>query len=110
MAESKELAKQANDENDPVRKKELQQQSDALADTWKEGGLAKTALHTVIGGIVGGGGGALGAGAAEVTTQAISDQIAKLGLPKELHSAILLAASASVGAAVGQSSQVKEFT
>ncbi|MCL6484522.1 MAG: hemagglutinin repeat-containing protein [Janthinobacterium lividum] len=60
MAESKELAKQANDENDPVRKKELQQQSDALADTWKEGGLAKTALHTVIGGIVGGGGGALG--------------------------------------------------
>ncbi|OEZ65950.1 filamentous hemagglutinin [Janthinobacterium sp. HH103] len=101
LAESKELAKQANDEKDPVKKAELLQQSKELAETWKEGGFAKTAMHTAIGGIVGGAGGALGAGAAEMTTQALSGQIAKLGLPKELHSALLLAASASVGAAVG---------
>ncbi|MGK5004087.1 hemagglutinin repeat-containing protein [Janthinobacterium sp. LB2P70] len=101
LAESKELAKQANDEKDPAKKAELLQQSKELAETWKEGGFAKTALHTAIGGIVGGAGGALGAGAAEMTTQALSAQIAKLGLPKELHSALLLAASASVGAAVG---------
>src|SRR5450830_479856 len=101
MAESAALLEQADKESDPDKQKELLRQSKELADTWKEGGFAKTALHAAIGGIAGGAGGALGAGAAELTTEAISKEISKLGLPKELHSALLLAANASVGAALG---------
>ncbi|PHV36009.1 hemagglutinin repeat-containing protein [Janthinobacterium sp. BJB304] len=88
-------------ETDPKRSAELTRQSVELTENWKEGGLARVALHTAIGGLAGGTNGALGAGAAALSTDAIAQHLKQLDMPETLRDALTLAAGAAVGAAAG---------
>lgn len=88
-------------ETDPERSAELTRQSDELTKNWKEDGLARVALHTAIGGLAGGANGALGAGAAALSTDSIAKQLKQLDMPETLRDALTLAAGAAVGAAAG---------
>ncbi|WP_226941573.1 hemagglutinin repeat-containing protein [Janthinobacterium violaceinigrum] len=88
-------------ETDPERSAELTRQSVELTENWKEGGLARVALHTAIGGLAGGTNGALGAGAAALSTDSIAKQLKQLDMPETLRDALTLAAGAAVGAAAG---------
>ncbi|UQV44300.1 hypothetical protein KIV45_21030 [Janthinobacterium lividum] len=103
LKEAKVLADQAYGlrETDPERSAELMRQSDDLTKNWKEGGLARVALHTAIGGLAGGTNGALGAGAAALSTDSIAKQLKQLDMPETLRDALTLAAGAAVGAAAG---------
>jgi hypothetical protein len=92
-----ELLNQAASESDQNKRLALLSE----ASTWEEGGSARTALHVLVGGLTGGAQGALGAGAAALTTPMIADNIAKLNVPDELKSALTLAAGTAVGAVVG---------
>ncbi|MNM49772.1 Filamentous hemagglutinin [compost metagenome] len=88
-------------ETDPERSAELTRQSVELTQNWKEGGLARVALHTAIGGLAGGANGALGAGAAALSTDRIAKELKQLDMPETLRDALTLAAGAAVGAAAG---------
>ncbi|MED5612335.1 two-partner secretion domain-containing protein [Janthinobacterium sp. P210005] len=88
-------------ETDPERSAELTRQSVELTENWKEDGLARVALHTAIGGLAGGTNGALGAGAAALSTDAIAQHLKQLDMPETLRDALTLAAGAAVGAAAG---------
>ncbi|MDN2676675.1 hemagglutinin repeat-containing protein [Janthinobacterium sp. SUN033] len=88
-------------ETDPERSAELTRQSVELTENWKEDGLARVALHTAIGGLAGGANGALGAGAAALSTDSIAKQLKQLDMPETLRDALTLAAGAAVGAAAG---------
>ena len=88
-------------ESDPERSKELKRQSDEIKSNWKEDGLARVALHTAVGGLAGGTNGALGAGAAALSTDTIAKELKQLDIPETLRSALTLAAGAAVGAAAG---------
>jgi hypothetical protein len=101
MNEANALKVAAASETDPQKKAELYQQSADMEANWKEDGAARVALHTVVGGLGGGLNGALGAGATALSAPVISDQIDKLDVPKEVKSALTLAAGAAVGAAAG---------
>ncbi|MBB5610984.1 MULTISPECIES: DUF6862 domain-containing protein [unclassified Janthinobacterium] len=104
LKEAAELARQAEEAgeaNDFVKQAELQQQSKDLTDNWKEGGLARAALHAAVGALGGGASGALGAGAAALSTDAIAKQLKTLDIPETLRSALTLAAGAAVGAVAG---------
>ncbi|CDG82990.1 putative uncharacterized domain protein [Janthinobacterium agaricidamnosum NBRC 102515 = DSM 9628] len=101
LNEATALAKQASEEPDPVKSAELQRQSDELKANWKEDGPARVALHTAVGALTGGSNGALGAGAAALSTDSISRQLQTLDIPDTLRSALTLAAGAAIGAAVG---------
>ena len=103
LDEATALAAEAHDlrETDPERSAELMRQSDELTKNWKEGGLARVALHTAIGGLAGGTNGALGAGAAALSTDSIAKQLKQLDMPETLRDALTLAAGAAVGAAAG---------
>ncbi|MDQ5915224.1 MAG: hypothetical protein QG584_1115, partial [Pseudomonadota bacterium] len=63
------LNEQAKLENDPAKKAELQNE----AKQWGEGGAYRVALHTVIGGLVGGTSGALGAGASAAAAPLLNE-------------------------------------
>ena len=58
-------------------------------------------MHTAIGGLAGGTNGALGAGAAALSTDSIAKQLKQLDMPETLRDALTLAAGAAVGAAAG---------
>nr|WP_257626252.1 hemagglutinin repeat-containing protein [Janthinobacterium sp. NKUCC06_STL] len=88
-------------ESDPERSKELKRQSDEIKNNWKEDGLARVALHTAVGGLAGGTNGALGAGAAALSTDTIAKQLKEMDMPQTLRNALTLAAGAAVGAAAG---------
>ncbi len=88
-------------ETDPERSAELTRQSVELTENWKEGGLARVALHTAIGGLAGGTSGALGAGAAALSTDRIAKELKQIDMPETLRDALTLAAGAAVGAAAG---------
>ncbi|WP_128143014.1 hemagglutinin repeat-containing protein [Janthinobacterium lividum] len=88
-------------ETDPERSAELTRQSVELTQSWKEGGLARVALHTAIGGLAGGANGAMGAGAAALSTDRIAQELKQLDMPETLRDALTLAAGAAVGAAAG---------
>ena len=88
-------------ETDPERSAELTRQSVELTENWKEGGLARIALHTAIGGLAGGTNGALGAGAAAVSTDIIAQQLKQLDMPETLRDALTLVAGTAVGAVAG---------
>ncbi|MDO8070848.1 hemagglutinin repeat-containing protein [Janthinobacterium sp. SUN176] len=88
-------------ETDPERSAELTRQSVELTENWKEDGLARVALHTAIGGLAGGANGALGAGAAALSTDSIAKELKQLDMPETLRDALTLAAGAAVGAAAG---------
>ncbi|MGX9772324.1 two-partner secretion domain-containing protein [Janthinobacterium aestuarii] len=103
LGEATALAAEAHDlrETDPERSAELTRQSVELTQNWKEGGLARVALHTAIGALAGGANGALGAGAAALSTDSIAKQLKQLDMPETLRDALTLAAGAAVGAAAG---------
>ncbi|OFJ47603.1 hypothetical protein BA896_022965 [Janthinobacterium lividum] len=103
LKEAEVLAAEAHNlrETDPERSAELMRQSDDLTKNWKEDGLARVALHTAIGGLAGGANGALGAGAAALSTDSIAKQLKQLDMPETLRDALTLAAGAAVGAAAG---------
>jgi filamentous hemagglutinin len=101
LIEAERLRLQENQETDPARKAELAQRATDLEDNWKEDGAARAALHTTIGGLVGGAGGALGAGATALAIPAIADGIAKLDVSTAIKSALTLAAGGAVGAVAG---------
>lgn len=88
-------------QSDPERSKELKRQSDEIRNNWKEDGLARVALHAAVGGLAGGTDGALGAGAAALSTDTIAKQLKELDMPETLRSALTLAAGAAVGGAAG---------
>jgi len=73
----------------------------ALDDNWGEGGVARVALHTIVGALGGGLNGAMGAGATAVSTPAFAEAINKLDVPNDVKQALIMAAGAAVGAAAG---------
>uniref|UniRef100_UPI001BFEBB74 hemagglutinin repeat-containing protein n=1 Tax=Janthinobacterium sp. JC611 TaxID=2816201 RepID=UPI001BFEBB74 len=103
LEEAEVLAAEAHKlhETDPERSAELMRQSDELTKNWKEDGLARVALHTAIGGLAGGSNGALGAGAAALSTDTIAKQLEQIDMPATLRDALTLAAGTVVGAVAG---------
>ncbi|MCZ2497466.1 filamentous hemagglutinin N-terminal domain-containing protein [Xylophilus sp. Kf1] len=69
------------------------------ARAWDEGGSARSAAHALIGGLTGGVGGALGAGATALSADAINQVVA--GLPPGIKEVVGGAMAAGIGAAAG---------
>ncbi|WP_323493575.1 hypothetical protein [Undibacterium sp. 5I2] len=102
------LREQAKNENDPIKRAELQSE----ADKWNEGGVNRAKLHLVTGALSGGIGGALGAGAAalaapmlEQVQSSMAEQLTGAGLAPGLANmaaqAIATGAAAGIGGAAG---------
>jgi len=68
-------------------------------DAWKEGGSARVALHTAVGGLTGGVQGAVGAGTSQAVIDQVGQALKETNLPTELKQALVLAAGTAVGAA-----------
>jgi hypothetical protein len=80
--------------------KEAEKNNDqAGIDAWKEGGSARVALHTVVGGLTGGVQGAVGAGTSQAVIDQVGQALKETNLPTELKQALVLAAGTAVGAA-----------
>jgi len=95
---------QANDLNNGLTEEQRLQlvtEANDLNEAWKDGGAARVALHAVVGGLTGNLEGALGAGTTALTIPMIGEQLAKLDAPAEVKQALLMAASAVLGGAVG---------
>lgn len=101
LKEANGLRIKEHNETDPAKKAELGKSAAALEENWREGGSAKVALHTVVGGLVGGADGALGAGTTAVMTPAIVARIAQLDIPDGVKGALILGAAAAVGSVSG---------
>ncbi|OFA03433.1 filamentous hemagglutinin [Duganella phyllosphaerae] len=95
------LERNARAETDPGKKEELLRESEQLREDWKEDGAARVALHTAVGALAGGTSGALGAGAAALSTDTIAKKLNELDIPETLRDALTLGAGAAVGAMVG---------
>jgi filamentous hemagglutinin len=79
-------------------------QGRALADEaarWGEGGAYRVALHTVVGGLSGGGQGALGAGTSAVAAPIIANAVNDMGLPEPVRQAVIAVGTTAVSGAVG---------
>ncbi|MGZ5198716.1 MAG: two-partner secretion domain-containing protein [Telluria sp.] len=98
------LRDKAAQENDPSIRSDLLKQAEDLTGAWKEDGASRVALHSLVGGLAGGTGGVLGAGATALTTPAIADKISHLDVPDEVKRALIAAAGSAVGDAVGGTS------
>ena len=80
--------------------KEAEKNNDqAGIDAWKEGGTARVALHTAVGGLTGGVQGAVGAGTSQAVIDQVGQALKETNLPTELKQALVLAAGTAVGAA-----------
>jgi hypothetical protein len=73
----------------------------AEIDKWKEGGIARVALHTLVGALGGGVGGAVGAATSQTVIPLLGEQIAQLDIPVELKQVLVQVAAVAVGAATG---------
>ena len=82
--------------------KEALERGDAEAvEKWKDGGIYRVALHTLLGALSGGAAGATGAAATAVSVPAIADAIKQLGLPDSVASSLIAVAGTAIGAAAG---------
>jgi filamentous hemagglutinin len=70
---------------------------------WSEGGTARVALHTLVGGLALGGAGAAGSAASQIAGPELADQIKQLDIPLEVKQAIVQAAGMAIGAVAGGS-------
>jgi hypothetical protein len=73
----------------------------AEIDKWKEGGISRVALHTLVGALGGGVGGAVGAATSQTVIPLLGEQIAQLDIPVELKQVLVQVAAVAVGAATG---------
>ncbi|WP_323144133.1 hemagglutinin repeat-containing protein [Massilia phyllosphaerae] len=101
LKEAQQLYVEAASETDPDKAEEKIRQANQLASDWAEDGKARVALHTMVGGLAGNFNGALGAGAASVMTPLVAEQIRSLDIPRQVQSALILAAGTAVGAVAG---------
>ncbi len=92
------------DEEDKARKAgnvALADELNAEAKKWDEGGIYRVGLHTILGGLTGGTGGALGAGVSAELIPEIANAIRALDIPEDAKQALITLAGAAVGATVG---------
>jgi Hemagglutinin repeat len=73
----------------------------AEIDKWKEGGISRVALHTLVGALGGGLKGAVGAATSQTVIPLLGAQIAQLDIPVELKQVLVQVAAVAVGAATG---------
>ncbi|MFJ2990942.1 hemagglutinin repeat-containing protein [Collimonas sp. NPDC087041] len=90
-------AKQAADNGDPDQAAALQ----AQAAQWAEGGEYRVALHTGVGALTGGAGGAAGALVSAEAMTTIASAIKGMGLPDAVASGLTQVAATALGAVVG---------
>jgi hypothetical protein len=76
-------------------------QNQADYANWKEGGPARVAAHTIVGGLTGGTNGAFGAATSQTVVPLLGEQLASLDIPADLKKGIILAAGLSIGVATG---------
>jgi hypothetical protein len=76
-------------------------QNQADYANWKEGGPARVAAHTIVGGLTGGTNGVLGAATSQTVVPLLGEQLASLDIPADLKKGIILAAGLSIGVATG---------
>jgi filamentous hemagglutinin len=88
-------------DQDPERAAALNNQAQALEDTWGEGKTGRVLLHTLVGGLAGGLSGAAGAGTSQSLVPLLGEQIAQMDIPPEMKSALIAAAGTAIGAATG---------
>ncbi|MBF8176528.1 hemagglutinin repeat-containing protein [Herminiimonas contaminans] len=79
----------------------LANELNAEAEKWNEGGIYRVGLHTVVGGVSGGAGGALGAGFSAELIPEIAKSIDALDIPVDAKQALITLAGAAVGSTVG---------
>ena len=70
-------------------------------DAWKEGGVNRVALHTVVGGLTFGAQGAVGAATSQAAIDQIGQAIKDTDLPVALKQTLVAAAGTAIGAATG---------
>ena len=84
--------------------KEAKKNNDqAGIDAWKEGGSARVALHTVVGGLMGGLEGAIGAAGSQAVIDEIGKAVKASDLPSSLKTTLIAAAGTAIGAVAGGS-------
>jgi len=76
----------------------------AHIDDWKEGGAARLSLHAIVGGLTGNLSGAAGAVASQSFVPIVGNALNTTDIPVEVKQAIVLAAGAAVGSALGGTS------
>jgi filamentous hemagglutinin len=76
-------------------------QNKAAYENWKEGGAARVALHTMVGGLGGGTSGALGAATSQTFVPMLGEKLAKLDIPVELKNTLIQVAGTTIGAVTG---------
>ena len=82
--------------------KEALERGDAEAvEKWKDGGIYRVALHTLLGALSGGAAGATGAAATAVSVPEIATAIKNLGLPEGVANSLIAVAGTAVGAVAG---------
>jgi hypothetical protein len=101
MKEATSLRAEASGTTDAERRAALEAQAAALESAWGEQGVMRLAAHTVIGGLTGGPGGAMGAAAGTVTAPLVAEELSKAGIEGPLAQALTALASTGVGAAAG---------
>ena len=104
LEEAKAKRERAADQNNGLNDQERQQllkEANELNEAWKEGGYARVALHTLVGGLIGDLAGAIGAGTTAAVMPSLADQIAALDIPVEVKQALIMGLGAAIGGATG---------
>ncbi len=112
MNEAKALRAQAADQQDSERAQALNDQAQALEDTWGEGKAGRVLLHTVVGGFAGGLSGAVGAATSASAAnlmnefqngiqQSLEDSGMSAGAARAIAQGLATVTAAGIGAAVG---------
>ncbi len=104
LQEATDLKNQAASETDPARRQSLIDQAQALELAWQEGGSSRVALHTLVGALGGGAGGALGAASSQTLIPQLGAAIDDLDVPVEVKQALTQVVAMGVGAAFGGAS------